>query len=963
MSKLSLTCFHALQITLDDQEVAFRSAKGRALLIYLAVEQARTHQRSMVAGLLWPDLPEARARQNLSQTLLEVRKAIGDQAAKPPFLQITSQTIAFNRQSDHWLDVAAFTHALAATDYVQAADLYRGAFLADFSLPDSDLWEEWAERLRESYRQQALDLFLKLSERYEQQGKLDDALATTRKLLALAPWQEEAHRQLMWLLALAGQRSAALAQYDTLTQILLDEWGVAPAAETDALYDRIVAGHVTPRPFTVSTAASPVVMQPAKLEAPFQAIAPPVHFVGRRQEIDRLRAGLTAPGLQIRAIVGMGGVGKTTLAAQIAHAKRADFRDGVLWGNPLTSNALDILAAWASAYGYDFGQINDLSSRAAAVRGILAERHTLLIIDNVRQVSDIEPLLPSGGECAVLFTTRDLEVATALNAEVLLLDELEENDALELLRKILGDQRVEQEYMAAVELCTLCGELPLAVEIAAQRLKSRPRMKLAQMVARLGDVTHRLDLGISDRAVRASFAVSWAALDEGLQQLFPLLAVFEGRSFTVNAVAYLAALSVIDVEDYLFSLSALSLVREEGEDRYGQHPLLADFAREKLTDTAQAFCRCSDYYHMYVQEHAEDYTQLRPEWGNITAAIGLAYAQQRWQLVLDYTNLLAQTWLRQARYSEARRVYAWANQAAQMLGDELALATNLTRWSVVTIEQNSYAEAKQQLTTALQHWMNLEEDYGVADARFHLARIAIEQGNYTEAEELLHSSLELRKLHGDIQGAALVQYRQAGMHFLHNDLEKAEALLQEALAQQEKVQAYYEMIPTLRLLAQIAAARKLFTAANSFCERARELCQEFQDEGELAAIYHTMAIIQRRQQNFEKAYEYTEQALPLFQRLGLQRSEGMAYYQRSTILFALHKYHDALSCNLKSIEIFDSIQNTLGKLYSLVLLGDLYKTLEEPQKSLIAWQEAQEIAELLNHQNVLNQLQERRNTY
>ena len=164
MPSLHLTCFQSFTAALAGAPAAFRSAKGRALLIYLAVEQDRPHQRATLAGLLWPDESEARARKNLSQTLLEVRKAIGDADAAPPFLLTTPQSIAFNPQSLHQLDVADFVNALQSGNYAQAAALYAGPFLDDFYVADSDLLEDWMVTTRERLHQQMLTALSKLTE-------------------------------------------------------------------------------------------------------------------------------------------------------------------------------------------------------------------------------------------------------------------------------------------------------------------------------------------------------------------------------------------------------------------------------------------------------------------------------------------------------------------------------------------------------------------------------------------------------------------------------------------------------------------------------------------------------------------------------------------------------------------------------------------------------------------------------
>lgn len=117
MPQLHLTCFNTLQVTSAEEPITrFHSVKTRALLVYLAIEQGVHHPRETLEGLLWPDLSERRARRNLSQNLMELRRSIGDQESDPPFLLSDTQSIAFNAASDHWVDALVFDAHLITVD-------------------------------------------------------------------------------------------------------------------------------------------------------------------------------------------------------------------------------------------------------------------------------------------------------------------------------------------------------------------------------------------------------------------------------------------------------------------------------------------------------------------------------------------------------------------------------------------------------------------------------------------------------------------------------------------------------------------------------------------------------------------------------------------------------------------------------------------------------------------------------
>jgi DNA-binding SARP family transcriptional activator len=139
------------------------------------------------------------------------------------------------------LDVSSHGHSDDGDhkeDCAYAAGLYRGEFLQGLFLADSQLFEEWVLFKREQLHRRALDVLHTLAAYYEKQGSYDGAQRYARRQLALEPWREEAHRQLVRVLALAGDRSAALAHYKTCCRLLADELGVEPAPETTALVER-----------------------------------------------------------------------------------------------------------------------------------------------------------------------------------------------------------------------------------------------------------------------------------------------------------------------------------------------------------------------------------------------------------------------------------------------------------------------------------------------------------------------------------------------------------------------------------------------------------------------------------------------------------------------------------------------------------------------------------------------------
>ena len=340
------------------QQVTGRTA---ALLIYLAVTrqpQPRTH----LATLLWDNVSEQQARSNLRYRLRNLRKVVGD------YVVVSGETIAFNQELPHWVDVTAFTRHLATTPTAAAHDiertilqeslnLYTGEFLAGFQVEDAPSFERWML----AQRRHLHDLFIRglqlRTQEHLARGEYTEGLELNRYLLTLEPWREEVHQQRMLLFAYSGQRSAALQQYILCCQILTEELDVPPMEQTTTLYEQIKSGQwfaaqqavghrhslsaITSFAQDVSAPSWDIASQDvtsrdatswdiAALNGSMPPATPnraprfnlgtmpqPAHFYGRQAELTTLHSWIGQEHSRLVAIMGIGGQGKTALAATL----------------------------------------------------------------------------------------------------------------------------------------------------------------------------------------------------------------------------------------------------------------------------------------------------------------------------------------------------------------------------------------------------------------------------------------------------------------------------------------------------------------------------------------------------------------------------------------------------------------------------------------------------------------------
>jgi tetratricopeptide (TPR) repeat protein len=489
-------------------------------------------------------------------------------------------------------DLVAEVRGVRATDPDRAAALmteavllWRGPVVADPSgtRRGGQVFAEVNRRLAQAVLDAA-----ELATGRDRAGRVLPAL---RAAVAAAPFDEAMHAALMRVLAATGRAGEALEVFQDLRARLADELGVYPGTEVTAAHQEIL--HARSDPPTVPATDRSVPVRPAQLPLDLPT------FSGREENRERLAGCLLGEGsdravTRVAIVLGMGGVGKTSLAVHCAHRVAGRFPDGQLYvnlrgfdpsGTPLSPN--DAVRGFLTALGVpDSAMPDTFDARVALYRSMTAERAIILVLDNARDAHQARPLLPGGPRCAVIVTSRDplIDLIVREGAFPVPLEPMSDGEAETLLTRRLG-KRVAADPGAAQRVIASGGGLPLALSIFSARAVAHAHFTLSQLAAELDASRDRLDaFGRIDGAhnLRAVFSWSYRLLGSGAAHLFRLLSLHPGPAVGTAAVASLIGDDPRRTAQLLAELRRANLVTEATPSQFRMHDLVRAYSRELL---------------------------------------------------------------------------------------------------------------------------------------------------------------------------------------------------------------------------------------------------------------------------------------------------------------------------------------------------------------------------------------------
>lgn len=921
--KLKLTLLGQASIEKGKNRVEnLPSRAAEALFIYLARSQ-KPVSREKLAEFLWADRSPAQALTNLRTVLTALKRELGDH------LDIARDTLSFIG-GNYWVDVDEFERQLKGMGFLSqprplesdadvsalqtALDLYQGDFLEGFHLRDGQGFEEWATLERERLKQLAREGFRALTLHYLETGRHTDALNFVGSWMRLDPYDEEACRAQMWAFLRSGQRSAAIQCYQTLKEKLGQDLGVAPSSATTDQFSQFQA-----------------LDYPPAINLPTFSAG----FIGRQAEMTELAQLLTASATRLVTITAPGGMGKTRLAVEAARAitarAPAQFLHGVYFVPLAATDAVeDIPMRIAETIGFSFHGSEPLQNQLIEY---LKERETLLLLDNFEQLFDesqgamtlLVNLLRGAPQLRLLVTSRERlnlyeEIVFDIGGLETPQDDAENvEDFSAAALFVQSARRLRRDFSVSLDerghvarICQLVNGMPLAIELASAWMRAYTCQQIAEQIAQDLDflASPYQDVSAGHRSLRAVFERSWSLLSPQEQTAFARLSVFRG-GFTPEAVrAVLAGDAESNLPEdgsaelLLADLADKSLLQRGMDGRWDIHPMLLQYAAEKLSASADHEAVSTSHALYYLDfltalgdgESPEQRAAIRPERDNIRRAWERAAALGMAERIEATAGILHSFFSAQS----------WFQEGIELFGDILALFENenatetrgmvcdlLGRKARMHTQIGQLEAARADVQKALAHLDHMDDPARRSRVLDSLAITNYYAGEYLRAAELAGESLRLSEETNNLDGVAFA----------------------------------------LNFLGSCAKAQGEYEQCREYFERAVKTYEQMQDEIGAAMVLNNLGNLLQAQGDFSAAEEYYLRSSAIFKAQDHLHGAATTLSNAGKLAGKRGEYDLAKRLFTESLEMKRAINDQRGEAVTLAGLGDLNLLLNAYEES------------------------------
>ncbi|MGB0387527.1 MAG: tetratricopeptide repeat protein [Ardenticatenaceae bacterium] len=953
MEQLTIRLLGAPLIEVGGQPIYVDTRKATALLAYLAVREGAS-RRETLATFFWPELNDRKARGALRRTLSTLKRGLGSAAES---LRSDRRSITLLRNDQVWVDVAHFegelascqTHGHAINEpcaacvepLTEAVALYRGNFLAGFTLRDSEEFDEWQLFNAEHVREQVIGALERLVVWHGSNQEYEEAFAYARRWLALDPLNERAHRELMRLYVWDGQRNAALRQYSECVRLLESEIGVPPDNDTKFLHEKIRSGQEETRRALLIPAMDHTVERrchnlPTELTP----------FVGRELELTKIAdLLLDDPNRRLLTLTGLGGIGKTRLALQVAEEQLDAFPDGVffvplvaaLTNQALISNVAQALQLTFDQKGEPLGQLV----------GALSDKEMLLVLDNFEQLLPdgcqvLTAIMQQAAEVKLLVTSRErlalrgewvVEVASLpvpdAHSYERSTEKIDQYSAVELFvqetERIRGEFDITSQNRASVgRIVQLVGGIPLAIELAAAWTRL---LSCAEIAAEL---EHTLDflagsglrVPARHRSLRIVFEHTWARLTVREQDVLRRLSVFAG-DFPRQAAQPVAGATL----PLLLSLMDKSLLRRTPAGRLEMHQIVRQYAAEKLSSLQNETLYAHVTYYLGLGE------QAKPEFEGAEA--------NKWldRLAIEQDNL--------------RAALTWSLTQAP----EMALQLTSTIWDFWDIRAH-WHEGRNWLDRVLAKTASNENSLARGEVLLGAARFALHQGeNETARKRLSQAEASFNAL-GDKKNLARTLSELGRLSWRLGESAAAESYLEETLTLSRQIEDHAQVARVLSNLGLLAWGRSDYSVAQALLEESLALKQELGSQ-EIGIPFNNLGLVAEAQGNYLAAERYFNKGLQIFRKEGNKWGIAVQLYNLGNVATATGALQTARTHYQDSLSLFEEQGSKWGMSEALCGLADV-ELLSGPsriKKAQALYKKSLTLAQKLNkHETIISNL-------